>query len=1118
MVNKLRMKRIITILFALIVASFLLIINAVAAQTQTALDGKLVISHNGSKTITVSGTTVKIEAQSGTGALITAETIVISIKNDTTSSAKISFDYSVDAKSFSIDNTPISLSSNKASGSYNIVLAPGGTLSIGMAGKTTFLASNAVLTLSNLTYEQQTASYQTTFKFDSGKGSISVDGMGTTNGAQKSISMSTGATLSATPAEGYVFVGWMNESDNRLFSTNASFTFVPETATTVCAVFATDNGAPYFMVGSAETFTYKETYMVVTVAIEYQYYTVSGKYLYDDFSKAMTAANQSTNKYVVLMNNAELSEGEYTVPAGVTLLIPFDDSNTLYATAAQATSSYSTPTRYRTLKMASGAKITVNGAISLSAKHRYTTANSNGSTPTGNVSFIEMEKDSSITINSGGALYAYGFITGEGSVTANSGASVYELFQMMDFRGGTQSMQMSNGVFPLSQYYVQNIEVPVTYYSGAIETCYATVYMSNTQFGSGVSFIGKSACMFNLTSGYLTKRYDGSKDRLIVEVHGTLSASSIALAVGNVSINSENYELPINGNLTIDIASGQTTIAQDMAFLPGAELIIRENATLKINSNNNIYVYDSEQWGKYCNSVATTFRSVAYAPGKKITRTDADLKDAVILVNGTLDATEGYLYTTSSGANIYSTGFGIVKITAGTQKQTYQYNQTADEYTAIAITPAKLKNGSSTYEPYVTTANRGTIAITYRYANDGWYSLAVNPTEANTDHTDITVAFRVKDYLWMNGHCYFGLVDAEEVMTDLVTANISVQTFNTETTSWEDVTGYVDAVVINGAVYLVKKVPSNEIPKDITFRLVYTNKDGETTTSQYLSVPITVNFMTYADAYIEANKNADADDVRADGVKVVDMVALLEAMKNYGAASEKYFEPGKEANAPTELPPNMTTKLDELTSGAPESVPNSKGELNDVSISTQGVLFNFNERISMTMKFALKGGDWSKLANGGAITQIGLLVGDANDGVLMGTSGGYDNAYLLYSASKLVGENGSVPTLPVDDIFATGQDQTADWDAIKDLEQWSITFDLASAEYSTEFALRLFVVVDNDSVLYGTQYHYGLADYIVRTYGMTPPTGYDTNAYKHLMVATWNYMEAADAAFNGVKQ
>ena len=151
------------------------------------------------------------------------------------------------------------------------------------------------------------------------------------------------------------------------------------------------------------------------------------------------------------MNNGTLAAGDYTIPSGVTLLIPFDSTNTLFTTTALSGThpdGYKTPAAYRTLTMADGAKLTISGAMSVSAKHTYAAGGRpQGGTPTGNVGFVKMNGSSSITVNNRGALYVYGYITGSGTVTANSGAVVYENFQVADFRGGTLSTSQDESIF-----------------------------------------------------------------------------------------------------------------------------------------------------------------------------------------------------------------------------------------------------------------------------------------------------------------------------------------------------------------------------------------------------------------------------------------------------------------------------------------------------------------------------------------------------------------------------------------------------------------------------------------------------------------------------------------------
>jgi len=466
------------------------------------------------------------------------------------------------------------------------------------------------------------------------------------------------------------------------------------------------------------------------------YHTVSAAYLFDDLNAAAAYASANTTKNVVLMNSGTLPSGEYTIPSGVTLLIPFDSNNTLYTTQPVHINkdSYTKPTAYRTLTLADGAKLTINGAMSVSGQHCWAAGGYGlGGSPTGPVGFVRMQGSSSnITVNNGGTLYAYGFVTGSGSVVANSGATVYEMFQIQDFRGGSQSTDMQNEVFPLSQYYVQNVEVPLTIYYGASLKTVTTIYMSSSGFLSTINVIGTSGSLFSLSSGYVVKTYDGSNDKTLIDICGNATLSSVELKLGTSGINSSKFDLGIN-NFYIEIFSGNTlTINQDIAILPGSEVKIDSGATVTIASGKNVYVYDASEWGTYCfgskilasGNTNHKFIPVPYAPGKTYTRTDADLVDARLIVNGTLDATNGNLYTTQSGANICSDGGGVVKMSAGTQTVTYQFVQGTD-YVSIPITPAKLKHGNG--EQYAITGNCDTNADgtidgnTYTYSNKKWH-------------------------------------------------------------------------------------------------------------------------------------------------------------------------------------------------------------------------------------------------------------------------------------------------------------------------------------------------------------------------------------------------------------
>ena len=141
---------------------------------------------------------------------------------------------------------------------------------------------------------------------------------------------------------------------------------------------------------------------------------------------------------------------------------------------------------------------------------------------------------------------------------------------------------------------------------------------------------------------------------------------------------------------------------QNLALLPGAEIIIRENADCVLGAGKSIYVYDRDEWvGKgYVNNAGADLLVLPFAPGRTGNRNANSLVDALIQVDGKVDASAGYIYTTAGGANICSTGTGKIKTSAGTQTVTYQVIQSSNTVGAwadIPITPAQLKHADGTY-------------------------------------------------------------------------------------------------------------------------------------------------------------------------------------------------------------------------------------------------------------------------------------------------------------------------------------------------------------------------------------------------------------------------------------
>lgn len=443
-----------------------------------------------------------------------------------------------------------------------------------------------------------------------------------------------------------------------------------------------------------------------------------GGQTYTDLGDAIAAAQSGADKTIVVATDGALT-GSYTIPAGVTLLVPFDDANTLYKETPTATRTAAAAKAYRKLVLSAGASLNVEGAISVGGQY-YSAGGSEQGRMVGNYGYLWLNTGAAITVKSGGALYAWGFVSGNGAVAAESGAKVYEWFQIGDFRGGRATMCMSNRVFPFSQYFIQNIESPLTIYSGAEEILYTDIYASSSQNGASVTFIGNSG-MFKVLSGSLTKQYDAAQDRMVYTVNGKAELNSLSISSGALNVDSSEYVLPITNNMTLHITPRSSiTTNQDIALLPGVQVYVDKAAELTIAAGKKAYIYDSDQWTdqNYVNP-NVKFKSVLYSPTKSYTRTNADLVDALVDVNGTLIAA-GAIYTTKSGADVCSsqkTGRYIMKATSGTETSTYQYTQSGSDVTAhnIGIDPIRLKNDDGSY-----TATKGTAQDQYNFEVDKW--------------------------------------------------------------------------------------------------------------------------------------------------------------------------------------------------------------------------------------------------------------------------------------------------------------------------------------------------------------------------------------------------------------
>lgn len=612
------------------------------------------------------------------------------IKNNKDTPATLSFDYAIEQNEGTIIVDGVSVT---AGGTVSKELRPGDSIEVYIKS-----AKNEDGTTITMTNVKLVADATATVTFQPAEnGSYTVDGKTITEPYTHDQSSMTAYQLAATPAEGYVFRDWYNVTTGKTISKKISCALNVEEDCTITARFLSQDSA-LFEVGS-------KTFFDLGAAVEH-------------------AINSNASK-ITLIQSGSLLDGEYTIPKGITLLIPFDEAGTLYTDTPDYVNKYEPQSVFKKLTIPSGSSITVNGAISVGGKHF---AGSSGSCcrTSGPYGQIDMAAGSSITLNSGANLYAWGYITGDGEITATSGSIVYEYFQLTDWRGGTATNKMNQNkqkVFPFSQYYVQNIEAALTIQAGAQEIAHISIEGAGMTKSASINFIGNSKSLFRIYDGTLTKKYDPKTDRITYTTTGSASLDSLSLKVSVYTFDSKDYVLPVNSNMTLEILSGRVAVNSDAALLPGAQITIAQGAELSVSTNKSLYVYERDQWkAPYVyGSKESGFVPVPYTPTTKGSRT---LADAKIDVNGTLTAAGG-VYTTQSGADICSsegTGKFVQQSVPGTAPFTHQVSKQENgkiigipyakiTYADIPVTAAKLKNLDNSYTP--TADSKANDTFTY---------------------------------------------------------------------------------------------------------------------------------------------------------------------------------------------------------------------------------------------------------------------------------------------------------------------------------------------------------------------------------------------------------------------
>ena len=433
---------------------------------------------------------------------------------------------------------------------------------------------------------------------------------------------------------------------------------------------------------------------------------------------------------VIITNNCNLTR-DAIIPSGVTLLVPFDSGYTTYTTKpACEHSNKAIGTAYKKLIINDNCTLTVNGSISVSAKCHCNDTSVLGSV-WGNYGELKLNgANAKIVLNSGANLYAWGFVTGNGLITAKSGANVYEYFEIQDFRGGTQTSSMAGETnqFPFSQYYIQNIQCDLRIDYGATENVYAQLYVRGAR-ESSVKFIDSNNGLFRLAEGsYLIRHFDVANDKMYYNIYGDTVLGALSLSVGGYGFNSSGYYLPIN-NLVVELTEGSTlSTEENVLLMPGSGVKIDEGATLLLESGSNVMVADKDI-SPYCKANSKTAPCIVSkgfpSDATHTTRTWAKTETAYLDNNGDVVVEKGAaLGSTPNGAKIYSSeNKGTFAIYGSTNPEAIEKvlddsNGSGFKSGTYEVEQAELQNGTGAAMPTTDTGDRWSSKIDAVYTYD----------------------------------------------------------------------------------------------------------------------------------------------------------------------------------------------------------------------------------------------------------------------------------------------------------------------------------------------------------------------------------------------------------------
>ena len=463
----------------------------------------------------------------------------------------------------------------------------------------------------------------------------------------------------------------------------------------------------------------------------------------ETFLKAMEGASKGT---FMIYNDYTLHRSA-TVPSGVTLLLPYNASETTGKAEGNKNNagireSWADEGKYlyMTMTIPQGKTLTVKGTFTVGGITGYPDQSSQGHT---SGAYSQAVCEGAITVN--GTMNTYGLVKGGGTVTLNNKSTLNLPFLINDFDGGTNTQALyDDGVFPFNQYAVNNVQAKCVMNYGCTVIGKAKLYFHTLdQFtDTDITLVGASEGALQMSSGsVITATYDASKKipvkfgtndlsdfgKMTLTTKGNVKAGNVKIKYSIYSFDSSTYDLGIPYVFDFVIESGALTVPYLYRVMPGCNITVKSGAILSVTGK--LQVVDG--WEQ--KPLATK-----RYPSSAQMKSAGFSQSADLIVNGTLSVGSGATFTgivqTSEPGNSRIVLNSSAKISgsfkSGTDKSAVSYSHSAKAMingTVTDLVAGKTYFGSSDESwvlPSYTMNVAGTdTTVTINQAKIGSWSL-----------------------------------------------------------------------------------------------------------------------------------------------------------------------------------------------------------------------------------------------------------------------------------------------------------------------------------------------------------------------------------------------------------